>query len=266
MFAGRRFDIEIGLYYNRARYYNPYTGRFLQTDPSGYSDGMNWYAYCGSNPLNCTDPTGLYADTNNTDDANGSEDTYNPYVTDCYMFISQLLELAQDYEDRFKSNSKERKEASKEIVNSFVPRKHSVIRSLIGRGGHVGNYYQPPGHSGFRTALTQGGQNNQVYQHVACAAAFTLRGRNSGLDFMNYLDRKQLQEAIEKGDTQATLQKRAELYDNEAGRLIGNAMGEFFDGNINLKGLQRQLIGILGDDRMLEYFGIRQTRLYIKEK
>ena len=72
MFAGRRYDIEIGLYYNRARYYNPYTGRFLQTDPSGYSDGMNWYAYCGSNPLNCMDPTGLYADTNDSNDSNDS--------------------------------------------------------------------------------------------------------------------------------------------------------------------------------------------------
>jgi len=60
MFAGRRYDVEIGLYYNRARYYNPYTGRFLQTDPSGYSDGMNWYAYCTNSPLGRTDPTGLY--------------------------------------------------------------------------------------------------------------------------------------------------------------------------------------------------------------
>ena len=59
MFAGRRYDAEIGLYYNRARYYNPYTGRFLQTDPIGYGDEMNMYRYCLNNPLNGTDPLGL---------------------------------------------------------------------------------------------------------------------------------------------------------------------------------------------------------------
>ncbi|MBN1973592.1 MAG: RHS repeat-associated core domain-containing protein, partial [Sedimentisphaerales bacterium] len=49
--------IETGLYYYRARYYNPYIGRFLQIDPA-YSS-MNLYAYCGNNPINCTDPMGL---------------------------------------------------------------------------------------------------------------------------------------------------------------------------------------------------------------
>jgi len=68
MFAGRRFDIEIGLYYNRARYYNPYTGRFLQTDLIGYNGGMNLYAYCGNNSLNYTDPSGLILRDREPDD------------------------------------------------------------------------------------------------------------------------------------------------------------------------------------------------------
>ena len=58
-FTGRRLDFETGLYYYRARMYSPNLGRFLQTDPIGYADSINWYAYCGNNPVVFVDPLGL---------------------------------------------------------------------------------------------------------------------------------------------------------------------------------------------------------------
>jgi RHS repeat-associated protein len=57
-FTGRRFDPETGLYYYRARYYNPTIGRFLQTDPIGYEGGSNLYRYCQNNALRWVDPSG----------------------------------------------------------------------------------------------------------------------------------------------------------------------------------------------------------------
>jgi RHS repeat-associated protein len=58
-FTGREAEAN-GLYFSRARYYDPKRGRFLSEDPIGAFGGPNAYAYVGGMPTRFTDPFGLY--------------------------------------------------------------------------------------------------------------------------------------------------------------------------------------------------------------
>ena len=59
LFTGREFDRVTGLQYNRARYYDPSTGRWTTEDPIGLAGGdTNLYRYVEDNPTDLSDPTG----------------------------------------------------------------------------------------------------------------------------------------------------------------------------------------------------------------
>lgn len=89
-YCGEYFDNETESVYLRARYYSPVSGRFITEDPA--KDGLNWYIYCGGNPILRMDPTGYITEEESNRFNNGTLSlgaysylmwcTYNYYLAD----------------------------------------------------------------------------------------------------------------------------------------------------------------------------------------
>ena len=62
LYRGEQFDTDLGLYYLRARYYNPATGRFMSRDPKAGNRfdpaSLHRYLYASGDPINKIDPRG----------------------------------------------------------------------------------------------------------------------------------------------------------------------------------------------------------------
>ena len=78
-YRGYYYDIETGLYYLQARYYDPVTGRFINADSCLYNSlqGFNLYAYCYNDPVMFADYTG--------ENAAAAWETWNAYGQDIAM-------------------------------------------------------------------------------------------------------------------------------------------------------------------------------------
>lgn len=76
-YTGQVWLPELGIYYYKARMYDPRLGRFLQTDPVGYKDDLDLYAYVKDDPVDGTDPSGLCAGENNCPDLENAQQEQN---------------------------------------------------------------------------------------------------------------------------------------------------------------------------------------------
>jgi RHS repeat-associated protein len=94
LFTGREWLSDLGVYDYRNRLYHPELGRFLQPDPQEFGAGdYNLYRYCHNDPINKSDPTGLYWDV---------QDFSAPDNWKVWQMILKLDKLPGPEGDRFR--------------------------------------------------------------------------------------------------------------------------------------------------------------------
>jgi RHS repeat-associated protein len=110
-YTAREFDSETGLYYYRARYYDPAIGRLLSEDPLEFgSDDLNLYRYVRNSPTGRADPTGL---------GDGLPcGTRAPAICDCYLNFPNFRWNRCNYACSCSDGTKPRKHASCSILES----------------------------------------------------------------------------------------------------------------------------------------------------
>ena len=98
LFTGRRLDIldngSLKIQYNRNRYYDYYTGRWMSHDQSGYVDGLNLYEYVKSNSIVNSDPLGLSLKTEAINALKELDNIHSGY--DYYTKLTGLESLIVD--------------------------------------------------------------------------------------------------------------------------------------------------------------------------
>ena len=114
-FIGREND-GTGLYYYRARYYNPVLQRFLSEDPLGFNGGdVNLYAYVGNSPTNLIDASGL-------EGTRGGDDKFFDMTPEQQQ--KELEQIRNDMKSPDARTASQAKNRLQELTRKIAKRKH----------------------------------------------------------------------------------------------------------------------------------------------
>jgi RHS repeat-associated protein len=151
-YTGRERDEETGLYYYRARYYDPAVGRFVSEDPLGFAAGdTNLFRYVRNVPVLRIDPHGKTED-----------DPYyrwwNPF-TWYRNFIPRIISGAILIEWREKDRADDLARLQKELAVRLIADGYTEAVP-----SYVDSYYLPPPHKQAAGDLSEA--NYRLYQQV----------------------------------------------------------------------------------------------------
>jgi RHS repeat-associated protein len=145
----RESDTQTGLYYYRARYYDPTAGRFLGEDPIRFNSGPNFFSYVRNNPTNLIDPSGLAPCLNinafvNELNNNAEDENHK----DCAKYVRWALEAGGIDTDGHPSRAKnygpflEKQGFSKVSPDNYTPQSGDIVVIQPYEGGNESGHIE----------------------------------------------------------------------------------------------------------------------------
>ena len=158
-YCGEYLDGESGLIYLRNRYYDSTTGRFITEDP--VKDGLNWYNYCGGNPVVMVDPSGLIMILNGTGDEVQTIWKNIKEFSQDELVLTQIKDEEGNLTDSYEVTIKEERDGGcnigTELVRRLVNNKERTVNVKITDGG---NYESDKKH---KKAINGKGSDTEVF-------------------------------------------------------------------------------------------------------
>ncbi len=158
-YTGRERDLESGLEYYRARYYDSANGRFISVDPAGFgAEDTNLYRYVGNSSTMYTDPSGMWSWN---DVQQGLNNFGRSWDTATNFWSRELVQPLANSWNR----------ATQNAVNSYT----DVVRDGQQRGGLIGTLEQGVGYFGGKVASVPGDIAETVGGFVKAHPVLTTR-------------------------------------------------------------------------------------------
>lgn len=126
-FQGQYYDNETGLHYNRYRYYEPYSARYMSKDPIGLFGGYNTSTYV-SDPIQWVDPMGLMAKKNK----NSNQSNYEHYSQDFNRRNAPILERQRKATEQAKLANEQAKQKAAEKRKTNTARTNHAEKKFEG--------------------------------------------------------------------------------------------------------------------------------------
>ncbi|WP_212815502.1 RHS repeat-associated core domain-containing protein, partial [Acinetobacter sp. NRRL B-65365] len=174
-FQGQYYDNETGLHYNRYRYYEPYSAKYISKDPIGLLGGYNTSAYV-SDPTQWVDPMGLMAEKNK----NSNQSNYERYSQDFNRRNAPIVERQRNATEQAKLANEQAKQraAEKERQQKLADETKAKSAEEFYRNTVCESTPRPRQPGGLRSRAVLG---KNAYKHYSCSPSADYVACSGGL-------------------------------------------------------------------------------------